>query len=316
MRVHLDTDLGGDPDDACALAMLLGWPGVELTGITTTLDADGFRAACVAHCLDSAGRGDIPVVAGAGSSLTTGRRADPFRDERYWPATLVPHSFSPSAALALLAASIEAGATIAAIGPLTNLALLETMRPGSLAGVSVVVMGGWVHPPEPGFPAWGPEWDFNVQWDTRAAEIVVAVADVTLCPIAAALLAPLRARDLPRLRVSGPLGALLAEQSETYAGDAGMTALGRTHAGLPDDLINLHWDPVACAVALGWPGATVETMRLRPVREGQLLRFRPTPDGRPTRVIVDINGTAFGETWLAAVETGQREAQKRIRLNG
>ena len=33
MRIHLDTDLGGDPDDACALAMLLGWPGVELVGI-------------------------------------------------------------------------------------------------------------------------------------------------------------------------------------------------------------------------------------------------------------------------------------------
>jgi hypothetical protein len=27
MLIHLDTDLGGDTDDACALAMLLGWPG-------------------------------------------------------------------------------------------------------------------------------------------------------------------------------------------------------------------------------------------------------------------------------------------------
>lgn len=36
VRVHLDTDLGGDPDDACALAMLLGWPNVEIVGITTT----------------------------------------------------------------------------------------------------------------------------------------------------------------------------------------------------------------------------------------------------------------------------------------
>ena len=38
MRIHLDTDLGGDPDDACALAMLLGWPEVEMVGITTTTD--------------------------------------------------------------------------------------------------------------------------------------------------------------------------------------------------------------------------------------------------------------------------------------
>jgi hypothetical protein len=43
VRIHLDTDLGGDTDDACALAMLLGWPGVELVGITTTADPGGMR---------------------------------------------------------------------------------------------------------------------------------------------------------------------------------------------------------------------------------------------------------------------------------
>jgi inosine-uridine nucleoside N-ribohydrolase len=35
MRLHVDTDFAGDPDDACALAMVLGWPGVELVGVTT-----------------------------------------------------------------------------------------------------------------------------------------------------------------------------------------------------------------------------------------------------------------------------------------
>jgi hypothetical protein len=34
MKVHLDTDIGGDIDDLCALAMLLGWSGVEVVGIT------------------------------------------------------------------------------------------------------------------------------------------------------------------------------------------------------------------------------------------------------------------------------------------
>jgi inosine-uridine nucleoside N-ribohydrolase len=33
--VCLDTDIGGDIDDLCALVMLLRWPGVELTGIAT-----------------------------------------------------------------------------------------------------------------------------------------------------------------------------------------------------------------------------------------------------------------------------------------
>src|SRR5215471_10934687 len=86
MRVHLDTDLGGDPDDACALAMLLGWPGVDLIGITTTIDPGGRRAGCVAHCLRLAGREDVPVAAGAEVSMTTLRLAEP-AGPPYWPAS-------------------------------------------------------------------------------------------------------------------------------------------------------------------------------------------------------------------------------------
>ena len=65
MRIQLDTDLGGNTDDTCALAMLLGWRGVEITGITTVIDPGGRRAACVAHLLRLAGRDDIPLAAGA-----------------------------------------------------------------------------------------------------------------------------------------------------------------------------------------------------------------------------------------------------------
>ena len=77
MRIHLDTDLGGDTDDACALAMLLGWPEAEITGITTVADPGGRRAAYVAHLLHLAGRDDIPLAAGAEVSATTLGREDP-----------------------------------------------------------------------------------------------------------------------------------------------------------------------------------------------------------------------------------------------
>jgi inosine-uridine nucleoside N-ribohydrolase len=36
--LHLDTDLGGDIDDLCALAMVLNWPEAELTAVTTVAD--------------------------------------------------------------------------------------------------------------------------------------------------------------------------------------------------------------------------------------------------------------------------------------
>lgn len=163
MRIHLDTDLGGDPADACALAMLLGWPGVDIVGITTAVDPGGRRAGYVAHCLQLAGRQDIPVAAGAEVSLTTLRLANPVTDdERYWPSTLACRPSPPGAALDLLDHSIETGATVVGIGPYTNLALLEVARPGSLGRAPVVTMGGWTQPPSDGLPAWGPEMDWNV----------------------------------------------------------------------------------------------------------------------------------------------------------
>ncbi|HZV49889.1 MAG TPA: nucleoside hydrolase [Candidatus Dormibacteraeota bacterium] len=156
VRVHLDTDFGGDPDDACALAAILGWPGATLLGITTNLDRDGTRAGCVNHLLGLAGRGRVPVAAGAGSSLTTGRRFEcTWDDRRYWPRPPEPRPARPGAALDLLARSIDAGATIIATGALTNLALLEVARPGSLAGVRVVATAGWLGGLPSGFPPWG-----------------------------------------------------------------------------------------------------------------------------------------------------------------
>jgi len=41
LKIHLDTDLGGDLDDLCALA-LLARPDVDWVGVTTVADAAGY----------------------------------------------------------------------------------------------------------------------------------------------------------------------------------------------------------------------------------------------------------------------------------
>ena len=288
--------------------MLLGWPEVEITGITTVADPDGRRAAYVAYLLRLARRDDIPVVAGSEVSLTTLAKADPIVDARHWPTDLAPLPSPPGAALDLLGRSLDSGATLVAIGPYTNLALLEVARAGSLARQPVVVMGGWVHPPAPGLPQWGPEMDFNVQWDTRAAEIVLASARLTLVTVPVTLKAHLRAADLPRLGAAGPLGQLLARQGKAHGQAHQMEKLGREHVDLPDDLVNFQYDPVACAVAVGWSGATTEDVRLRPVREGDVLSFRPDPMGRLTRVVVDVDSAGFDKLWMSAVESADPQS--------
>jgi hypothetical protein len=106
-RIHLDTDIGGDTDDLCALAMLLGWPGVELVGVTTCSDSGCLRAGLVRYVLRLAGREDVPVVAGADGSLGDYRVPPGFSDlDRYWP-----EPSPPGAELVLLARSVEMGAT-------------------------------------------------------------------------------------------------------------------------------------------------------------------------------------------------------------
>ena len=97
-----------------------------------------------------------------------------------------------------IAQSIERNATVVAIGPYTNLALLEQARPGRLDQVPVVVMGGWVRPPDEGLPHWGPEADWNVQCDTVAALVVAHLDRLTMVPLHATLRsAPPRAETCP-----------------------------------------------------------------------------------------------------------------------
>ena len=64
-RNQLDTDIGGDTDDLFALAMLLGWPDVDLVGVTTCSDSDGMRAGLARYALRLAGQEGVPVTARA-----------------------------------------------------------------------------------------------------------------------------------------------------------------------------------------------------------------------------------------------------------
>jgi inosine-uridine nucleoside N-ribohydrolase len=300
VKVHLDTDFAGDTDDACALALLLGWPGVEITGLTTVAEPDGPRAGYVDRFLELAGRTGIPVACGAGRSLTTGAEMGGLPDhDAFWGGEPVtPHASRDGDALALLHASIELGATVIGIGPYTNLAPAAA----ALASVPVVLMGGWLDAFGGGAPHWGAHIDWNVQCDTGAMEAVFEHAtDLTLVTIAATVHTHIRASDLDRLRASGPIGMLLARQARAHAADQSVRSLFHTYDALPPDLLNFQHDPLACAVALGWEGAPRDRFALRPrVVEG-VLHFDEDATGREVDVVQSVDGEAFSDAWLDAV---------------
>src|SRR5262245_50768315 len=169
-KLHIDTDLGGDIDDLCALAMVLNWPDAELLAVTTVAEHRGKRAGYTRYALGLAEREDIPVAAGAEASLDCYRLWQGLPDEDvYWPEPIPSSPTLLDRALDLLERSIEQNAIIAAIGAFTNLALLEKRSPGILGRAKLCLMGGYVFAPREGFPRWNHEMDFNAQVDVHSA---------------------------------------------------------------------------------------------------------------------------------------------------
>jgi hypothetical protein len=74
----------------------------------------------------------------------------------------------------------------------------------------------------------------------------------------------------------------MARQAEEYQVDR-RAGLADDNPRLPADLLNFHHDPLACAVAVGWDGVTIEKTATR-------------------RVVTDVDGDAFAERWLEAIE--------------
>jgi purine nucleosidase len=275
---------------------------VTLGGITTCTDPGGRRAGMAAYALGLVGRADTPVIAGAEGSLGGLRHPVGIPDdERYWPVPIQPCPARPGEALDLLVASVEAGATILAIGPWTNLALLEAARPGSLARADVVVMGGWLRPPRDGLPRTGPRDDYNVQQDAVAAQIVLERSHAVIADMAVTYELPIREADLPALEGGGPLARLIASQARAHGDDNAMGSLGRAHDGLPDDLLNFQYDVVAAMAAAGTSGLTRRRLRIRCAIDEGLLHLQEDSRGNEVDLIESIDAEALRVEWLERV---------------
>lgn len=301
-KVHLDTDIGGDMDDLCALAMLLKWRGVEITGITTNAEEGGRRAGCVREVLALAGRGDIPYAAGADLAEGYYRypKLDYPADEENWGKAVPPHPTTVDEALDLMKRSIDSGATLVGIGAFTNFRLLDEQYPGILRDVPLYLMGGYVYDVPPEFHQWSKHDDWNIQLDVASARYVLENAHPTLVTLTVSGQTALRRAYLPRLAQAGALGELIVRQAEVFAKEHNFEArFGAVCPGLPDDMINFQHDPLTCAIALGWrEGVEIETVPLRlEARESYLYEI-PDEAGIPTRVVTKIDGERFNEYWL------------------
>lgn len=144
MRLWIDTDVGGDPDDAITLLLACAHPRVELVGVSTTGGDLDRRTEVARALLDATGAHDVPAMRG------------------------------PEADAAML---VDVDALVA-IGPLTNVARMVD------AGASlppVTVMGGALAPVR--HRGTVHEIEHNFGSDGPAAVTVVGALDVVLVPL-------------------------------------------------------------------------------------------------------------------------------------
>lgn len=221
----VDTDPG--VDDAYALALAAHAPEVELGAVTAVFGNVDLPTTTTnaRRLLGMLGRGDVPLGVGADRPLihpTTQRAADVHGDdglggvaERFGPLGPEP----AGRALDVIARVLETSAepvVLAAIGPLTDVALLLATRPDLTERIGrLVVMGGSVGAGGNVSAA----AEFNVWSDPEAARRVLVEERVptTLVPLDLTHEVTVDRAWLDALAASGPVGEALAATRTVYA---------------------------------------------------------------------------------------------------
>lgn len=177
MRVIIDTDVG--QDDAVALLLALGSPGIEVIGITAVAGNVGvehtFRNARAVTALAS--RPDVPVSRGCDRPLVIPPRSGAHVHganglggyEFPEPDYVGTGEHAVNWLIRTLSAESDGAVTLVAIGPLTNIALMLRLDPGIARKIArIVFMGGGYFEGGNSTPA----AEFNVLYDPHAADVV------------------------------------------------------------------------------------------------------------------------------------------------
>ncbi|MDD7916774.1 nucleoside hydrolase [Actinomycetospora callitridis] len=221
----VDTDPG--VDDAYALALAARAPEADLRAVTAVFGNVDLPTTTTnaRRLLGMLGRGDVPLGVGADRPLihpTTQRAADVHGDdglggiaERFGPLGPEPAGRALEVITRVLETSTEP-VVLAAIGPLTDVALLLATRPDLAERIGrLVVMGGSIGAGGNVSPA----AEFNVWSDPEAARRVLVEERVptTLVPLDLTHEVTVDRAWLDALAASGPVGEALAATRDVYA---------------------------------------------------------------------------------------------------
>ncbi len=280
--ILFDTDIGGDIDDALALAYLLRQPQCELVGITTATGEPERRAMLADAICRAEGRTDIPIHAGCPEPFLVEQRQTVAHQAEVLPRWEHRSDFQGGTAVPFLRDTIRSRPgelTLLAVGPMTNLGLLFTLDP-EIARLlrRLVLMCGVFTRGTPGVPT--AEWNALVDPHATAMVYRAAVADHLSIGLDVTCRCTLDASDcMERLRAAG---------LNVVADMAGVWARG-------GERVTFH-DPLAAAVIFAPDLVTVQEgeaeVELQSARAAGMTHWTNRPGG-PHRIAVSVDLEGF-----------------------
>ena len=289
LPIILDTEIGGEPDDAMAL-IIAARELPELALVVTTDELNGERARFARYLLDRAGRTDVAVVAGRQLSSTA-----PYFAHGLTPDWVTPPSGEVTRAVAQAAARSGGAARWIGLGPLSNLAALLARQPELARRLFVTQLTGISDHAGQALPP------RNFRLDPSAARQVLAAA-----PHLRLVSFALPAGHQVQLTAASPTVRRLAGTVPAWAGHSWETLLA-AHIG--QFFTRYHpavfpAGPLALAAALRLPFASFGPARVT-VSETGAMRTGP---GGDVLISQNVDYRALGD-WLRARLRPQSWAQ-------
>jgi inosine-uridine nucleoside N-ribohydrolase len=288
-RLILDTDIGSDVDDAMALAQLLGSSDVELLEVHTVYGDTRLRAQLARRYAGLGGR-EVDVVPGA---------AEPVSGKKVWwaghegslheglSAEVVSSDSAPERLVARLREQ-PGEIDVAAIGPLTNLAVALRLEPEAARWIKHLwVMGG-------SFGDDRPEHNFACD-DVAAQAVLNAGIPTTVTGLEITQQVTIGPELLERIRRAGPLGRALGADIEQWW-------------AYWNETWNVPHDPVAI-LALSRPDlfSFSEAGRVT-IAAGGHSTFTPDPEGT-VRIVTELRPPEVAEELTRRIESGGRSGR-------
>jgi purine nucleosidase len=174
-KIIIDTDIGGDIDDAFAVGLALHSPEFEILGISSAWGDTHLRARLLSRLLKETGRTDIPVAVGIAKHPAG--KLDTLSQARYAEGGPANQNYPNAVDFLLGQIKLHPGEiTLIAIGPETNLGAAIDRDAATFRKLKrVVLMGGSVYRGYSQFnygTTRGPEPEWNILCDIQAAQKV------------------------------------------------------------------------------------------------------------------------------------------------